>query len=436
MSRSLRIPSFSAFSGRDLSIPILLLVYRILLDVSYIDLVATVYHHNDYEMGGSLGQCVESYLFLFLVFLFLPKGQDRFSKIALQLLFVIGFVPISSFFGVGEGDRLWFYACNGFFLILSSLTSLLNRECSDLPVGGNRRFTEYELGSVLFLLPLLTILAAGYFNGFFLNLDLLSIYGIREQFEGVQDKIPFGGYFMNWAGKVAMPFLFLVTIFGRSGVRYFHLLLLGVFLLLLFSLAGHKSYLFIPFLAVGVGILIRRRAFLRELIGVMVLVIVACLLVFQLGGDSLPGSIFIRRFFFAPAKLSWYYHELFTKDLLFLSHSVLEGVTQYPLEMNNSLYVAREFLGENMNANNGIFSDGLKNFGLLGLYFWAILLAALLKVCDRLTAGKDSIVLWSLLAVGGYTFINGALFPTLLTHGFFLSLLLAFIYPMKRSYGR
>lgn len=420
-----------SFDPQQFSIWALLIAYRGLLDLSYWDLIGTVYKHNDYIPDPQVPQLLESYLFLFIPFVFLPKRTEKFSALGLQLLFIIAFVPISSFFGMGEGGRLWFYTCTSFIFLLLFLTHLLCGRGEDLPVRTHLPFQKSDLVYALLLLPLFTVLAVSYEHGFFFNLDLLSVYEIRERFDEVRSSIPLGGYIMNWAGKVSMPFLLLFSLFGRQ--RFHPLLFAASFLLLisLFSLAGHKSYLFIPFMAAGLAVLIRRPLFLRDLLGCLVLVVGGCLLYFQIFGDPLPGSIFIRRFFFVPAKLSWYYHELFTVDLLHLSHSIFEGIFPYPLEMPHTNHVAKEFLGKDLNANNGVFSDGLKNFGIVGMYLWALLIAFLFKVGDRVTAGKDRAVLWSLLGVGIYTLINGAFFPTLLTHGVLVMLLIAFLYPMN-----
>lgn len=146
------------------------------------------------------------------------------------------------------------------------------------------------------------------------------------------------------------------------------------------------------------------------------------------------GSLLIRRTFFVPAQLSFYYYDFFSNHQhLSLSHSILKTYFDYPYDLPPSHLIGKVYFDKpEMSANNGIVADAFMNFGIWGIIIWFFLLTVLLKLTDKVTYMKNKKVLWPIIIVSFYTMVNGAFFTTLLTHGLIIALLIAYFYPQNK----
>lgn len=150
-------------------------------------------------------------------------------------------------------------------------------------------------------------------------------------------------------------------------------------------------------------------------------------------------SLFTRRTFLLPAKISFYYYDYFTKnDLVYLSHSIFKSFINYPYQMYPAYVIGKTYFPESAPkiygyANTGIVGDGYMNFGYIGVFLWAILLATILKFADAVTESKNIKIVWPILLLTFYIMVDGAPLTTLLTHGLILALLLCYFTPKVKN---
>lgn len=134
-----------------------------------------------------------------------------------------------------------------------------------------------------------------------------------------------------------------------------------------------------------------------------------------LTGNLMVESIVVRRMFFIPVQVADCYFSFFSGSPLLLSHSFLGVIFDYPYTLEPANLIGYEMYGRAVtHCNTGVIADGYMNFGHVGALLFVVIAAALVRCLESLKLDHDYMGL-SLLFV--FTFLNGALFTTMLTHG-------------------
>ena len=141
------------------------------------------------------------------------------------------------------------------------------------------------------------------------------------------------------------------------------------------------------------------------------------------------GSMFNRRVFFVPAKLTFDYFSFFEKNpKVFWSNSVLSWLFDYPYPDRITKMIGYDN-DSDASANNGYISSGFSHAGILGVIIYSYMIALLLKNIDYFS--KFNIPLWFILCLivtpMRSFLISSDLLTGLLTHGFLIAFILLLI---------
>ena len=149
-------------------------------------------------------------------------------------------------------------------------------------------------------------------------------------------------------------------------------------------------------------------------------------------GNLMVESIAVRRMFFIPVQVADCYFSFFKGAPLLLSHSFLGCFFDYPYAVEPANLIGSVMYGREVtHCNTGVIADGYMNFGHLGALLFVTIAAAVVRFLESLKLDPAYMGL-SLLLV--FTFLNGALFTTMLTHGGWALLLSAmFLIPKQAS---
>lgn len=283
-------------------------------------------------------------------------------------------------------------------------------------------------------LPLLCVLA---FIPFVVTYGLprdYSVFSLSEHIYDVRQSVASAGniftaYLQGPLYRVLLPLLLLMGLvqFRR---RWWMVLLAAVLVLLLFMINPEKSILF------SLGIVLICACFqsfeakggmlLYALLGVALMTVLLNLVT----GNLMAESIVVRRLYFIPVLVSDAYFNFFDHSPLFLSHSWLSPLFDYPYDVEPSFLIGDIMYGRTtINCNTGFIADGFMNFGHLGAALFVVLAAALLHFIDSSDYDARYFGLVFLLL---QTMVNSAFFTTLLTHGGFL-LLVAFLFLVPKG---
>jgi hypothetical protein len=249
-----------------------------------------------------------------------------------------------------------------------------------------------------------------------INFDLRSVYLVREELE--ETSFPFSGYLISWQAHVINMTFLAIAIWRR---RIFVALLIIAAQLLLFGMTNYKSFLFAPVLVVGFFFLTGSR--LRLVSGIFfgaVAGILLAQLLYAITDEIMIPSIFVRRLFFTPAELHFWYYQYFSQPdhpHVLLSNSVLSMLSSYPYATPPTSLVSWEFMGVEAGANVGWLADAYMHFGFAGMLAFAVLFAFVLKVVDAASGRVPLAVACGAVAVPAMAIMNSGLFTALLTHG-------------------
>lgn len=410
-------------------------VFRILLDLLFIGYLEPIYGYMKFRTNIDLLSYIFSHLGLVVCFFTLKKSSDDIDKIVWFFFYLVVYVPLSSYYGMTSSSIYWFSAVTTFWVICNLFLNsrLLNFKFSLPTVGLDSIRKLFLLSAVTLIIILVVNLDLNY------NMSLTDVYEIRKS--NPTSFLPFSEYLINVLSKVMAPLIILYSLhklisYKTLSSRFKNLLYIFVsviFMFIIFFSTGHKGILFnLPFV-IGLYFLFLIKDRYSSLAFVLTLTL-STLSVFALFSDnSLFLSLIYRRTLMITAQLSFFYHDFFQGEPIYLSNSILSDFSTYPFEKEPSYEVAAYYFNKGeMAASNGLLSDGFRHFGYLGLFLWMFGFVVLLRILKGFTANVAFPVVLTMAILFAKTVMDGPILTTLLTHGF-LFMFLIFLISKKSS---
>jgi len=221
------------------------------------------------------------------------------------------------------------------------------------------------------------------------NFDTSAVYEFRKS---AKDLLPvYLLYLLSWASKVMIPFCIAISLKHK---RYFYAFISMLFGILLFSVTGNKSTLFlamlIPFLYFFAKSIVARpqAAFLFIVLAINIALIASFLDFYteDRPDQNLIGTLFFRRFLLIPALLNSFYIETFgTSDSFgYFSDKIPKFLGISPTNRSSipNIIGYRYFNNIDSNANTGWIGSGYAQAGFYGVLFYSIILAFFCKIGD------------------------------------------------------
>ena len=262
-------------------------------------------------------------------------------------------------------------------------------------------------------------------------MDLSDVYTFRNE----ESKANYPMFF-NYKIAASSNILPLFLAYFLSVKRYLWVAFLSIIMILNFSTGGHKTVLFNLFL-IFLGYIFFNYKSIYKFSWGLISVLLICLIELKTISTFFITNFLVRRVFFVPAKLNYYYYDFFTKnspDFYFqgpLRRFGFESDYKKPIsEIIGSQY--SESLG--MMANNGLFSDAYANLNILGIFLLPLILVMIFKVGDSVSLNLPGNLMF-LPIISITIFFNSGFFTSvLLTNGIILLLLSIYYYPRQKNY--
>ena len=398
------------------------ILYKILLDISYLDILAPNYAYAGFSLKFSFGSVLFSYLLLFCVVFWIPKEYRSPSDFLFFFLLIMAYIPVLTVYAFG-GENLYYTVLHTLFWILCGIAIRFFPTISFPQV--RKKTAKGIMYGIFAFFGVYCLLAVWQNFGLSFTFSISDVYEQRAAYKTAS--IPFAGYFFNWCGNVVFPGM---TVYWLLKKKWALCLIPLALQMLLFSATGMKSMLFAPLFIVMALVLLRFRQKLPWCLGAFAGLSAASSMIYELTGEIMPFSLMVRRLLLLPAKLSFYYYDFFSvTDKLLLSHSAFDFLNPYPYDSSPALMIGRLYENAETVANNGLVADGYMNFGVLGVFLWAILLAGVLRLVDSVGQGKDDKFVISCFIIQTVNLTNSAFFTTMMTHGFLFALLFVWLVP-------
>jgi len=396
------------------------LAWRALLDFAYLDLLFPLNEYFGFRNAPSLPGTLESYVLTAVGALMLPTRGRLPSTYLLHLFFVLGIVPILSYYALASEPRWMLYTLLSAYAMLVLGVRVLPPLVLPPLAGHGRLALLLMVGLVLVAVGSLAVKVGA--GG--LNFDLAKVYEFRAE---VSDAAYSGlwAYLYSWVGGticVALMAYFAAT--GRFGLAVLALLA-QVFM---FAATSHKVYLFQPVIVIGTYWLLARTPWRSVLVWGLFAAVLGAVALFAFFELDFVGDLIVRRTLYVPAFLDFAYLDFFSShDKVFLTNSLFSWLSDYPYGDRATGLVIGNYIGfPDVNAVTGYLGTAYMNFGVGGLFLYSILIAALLRFLDGCVAyGLPGVfVAASAVAPLRAVFTESDLFTTLLTHGLGILLVL------------
>ncbi|GGI56287.1 O-antigen polymerase [Winogradskyella haliclonae] len=272
---------------------------------------------------------------------------------------------------------------------------------------------------ILFLLCSLGIIPYLIAYGPYINLKnllLIDVYETRLNVRGINN--PYFGYTYSLYTKILLP---LLIVFALE-LKKWWIAIIGVLYVILFYLFGaHKTV----YLGLIVILIFYRFTYLKTIIKLIkisnILIVISAVLAF-FKFDYLWILLF-RRVHFTPAILDLQYLQFFEGKHTYWSQSFLNFIKDYPFEKPYTKLIGEYyFKNPDMNANNGLISEGFMNFGSIGVLVNILIVSVYFMILSNLNIKYRYFGIYLLVVLA---FISSSTLTVLLTHGAFALLILS-----------
>ena len=251
------------------------------------------------------------------------------------------------------------------------------------------------------------------------NLLLKDIYETRELMTGLSN--PYFGYTYSIYTKIIIP---LIIVFAIE-LRKWHLVFLGLFYLILFYLFGAHKTVYVGLIVLLIFYKLSYLKGIRRIIKYSNILIIIAAVLAWFSMDGLWILLF-RRVHFLPSLLDMQYLSFFDEKPLYWSNSILSRFVDYPFDLKHTNLIGQTFYGnKEMNANNGLISDGYMNFGTIGVFINILLISSYFCILNNLNINSKYFGVYLLIIIA---FISSSVFTVFLTHGAIALLILSIFF--------
>jgi len=313
---------------------------------------------------------------------------------------------------------------NIILLLFVFLTDFVNVNMPSINLDIQRYYKHLLVISLLLIIPFLFYIPYIDISNLWLN----NIYETRHEFREIST--PITGYLVSPLSRVMLPVLFLYF-FNKKKYKVLILPLIGI--IYIYLCGATKSIFFGLFAAVlfyfGRSYIDKMKIFAILFILVSLMGVVSFLLL----NEKVIVDVLIRRLFFIPPYLDNVYHQYFTDNYTYWTHSHLSlGFYHLFFDYGNSLsmYVGEEVIGtEGLNANTGIITEGYASLSYLGVIIHSVFYASIIAIIKNL---KVSHIYFGIVFVYIYVMNTSVVSTLILTHGL-LFMLLIFAFSLKNT---
>jgi uncharacterized membrane protein len=407
-----------------ISLIILVLLLRLLLDASYVYLAipyfSWVIKINEFKV-------VESYFLTCLLALMLSPEVKRPSDFLSGMLFLVPILPSFSIYGLMDKNRVYTYMMALSFVVILILRKLPRIRIPRIKEGPAVGLLLSIWWVMVMLLWFICTIGLPHF--YFNLLDMGTLYAFRLSAENLIHKITILPYLAFWTYFVFMNAMIVWAVYRK---RFVLVLVLFIIQVILFSFSARRAVLFSPIIVLGTYFISEKRHAFALMVSALITAVAGVSVLALALGEIRPAALLIDRAVFTPAKLNYAYYEFFSDaGFVYMSNTRLSFLTNYPWPYPPE-YMVGQYLsgGIPFPASAGFLATSYMHFGFLGMILFAIVVGLLFHLIDSLSVGVTPLRFGVSLVVVPFwlLFTNVDLTAALLTFGIGLSLFLLWLF--------
>lgn len=414
------INSIFTISNKRIYLVLSVILYKLILDFSYIKIISTRFESVGFQLNYSLNNYVVSWALLLYSLTFVKFKIKKVSDFFFITMLINLLVPLFVLYGLDNRYSIFPVIMTTLGFSLTYLFTKLNifYKLQTLRINKGKHITV----AISSLCVIFLVFWYNYVN-VRLNFNLFDVYEFRRE----NKELAGGGlisYIISWTYQVFNILLLILSIHYRKYTFILIILLIQIFF---FAASAHKSILFYPLLVLFLKYYIDRFNYNHNLVLIYSLVLIVPLASFFIYDDILTSSFILRRIFLIPAKLTYVYFDFFIENPhVYWSNSFLSFFSEYPYSEPYKTHIGHFFGFENASANNGYIPSGYAQAGVFGVFIYVFIFGLILNLIDILV--KNSLPLWIGLSMTIIPFrsiqLSSDLLTVILTHGFIVVILM------------
>lgn len=365
--------------------------------------------------------CAALLIFSVNLYFLLKMDKSKFSYAVLSFFFLLLTVPSLIAF---TSQNMYPFKLMGYHQLLFLgvlISSKLRIDFSMMPVFNKKQSLYVLFGLItLGMIPYLVVYGP-HIN--IKNLFFLDVYDTRRSISGVSN--PYFGYTYSLFTKIMVPLFLIFALELRNRA----MVILAILYLILFYLFGAHKTVYVSIIVIFVFYALNYNSAIRKIVKWSNILILVCF-VFALVGIDQPWIYSFRRVHFIPTLLDIVYLDFFKHTPIYWSESVFGTFIKYPFETTHAHLIGEAYFNSpNMDANNGLISDGFMNFGTFGVFINILIVAGYTLILDSMNIAPKYFGLFVLML---FSFISSSTPTVMLTHGA-LALLVISMFMLNRS---
>jgi len=347
----------------------------------------------------------------------------------------MSYIPVSVIFYFDQMASLYGFL---FYTLFILLLSILDRVKFNFFKINSKTLSSSSFNGLLFFMigTCLIILISHY--GFKVNVTSFDkIYDVRANFKELTQDSRLLAFSFGWMASVFTIVLLTLSIIKKRW------LLVGLALMLqlyLFNLGGNKSIFMLPIFLLFVIFSLK---FFKQFSVLFILysLVFMCFALyfydFVLNDKfSMASSIFVRRNFFVPANLYFYYIEFFEFQPAdyFAKSFPFSMFMESNYDRNVPYIIGEMYINKGTHANGNFLADLYYNFKWFGFLIGFNVIFIYFRIVDFAVQSKNHLIIVPIATVPVITLMNSGLIVNLISFGLILIVILLVLFPKEKLY--
>lgn len=421
---------------------VIIWLYFFLLVFAFLPVYLTTYSYllgNTYIFSSNKLLLSMAVLFITNISLISNRfEQSTVYELALRLFYLLSFVPMLALYCCGSKISVGMIFEPGVFgaLLLTCLYYYSTHEQQ------RKRFSikvSPVLNADLYILIICGLVSV--FTWALAGFPLFSTFneGYEQRMALRQNALPtIVNYLYTMAGGALLPYLFTRNLISKN---YFRMIATLFFGMLLFFVNGMKTWFFLYIFAIAIYYItskVKTRLGLYTSVELGVLAVVVISLFVSVRTGALEYISQIGRVIIIPNNIGFKFIDFFrSNELLYLRESIFRSIWRTPYEGGSDFYIN---YGVNTTltssrANNGLFGDAYRNFGIVGIIVYPFLISKVINIIERNCRYESITLRYYIMFILIWGSMNTSFFTWLLTGGIIVLYILLKIYRANAKKG-
>ena len=388
------------------------IIYRILLDYNYINIISPFNQYDNFNIykSNELISWVIFSIFIFFGYIFIKNGP-KFLNILVVFLLFFKLIPFTSYLECAPIPEE--------LIILESMYFITMLLCFKyIPALRLPKPHSHPLLINIIAISLISVIffISAIYAHFRIQLNLADVYELREEARSYGTPT-----ILNYLHSAASKILPLFLIYYLENKKKLMVYIIIISLLLSFGSNGLKATFFNLIICLLLYSLRRYKIF-NNIPQLFLLLMFFATLEFYLMNSFLINQFLIRRMLYMPSLLDEYYFKYVKFHSPIFFDSNIDGIAiEYvvgSLWRDISCY-----------ANNGLFSDAYINLGFIGIILYPIMYALFFKNIGRIIDYKPIYIRFFAAFITVNVFVSSFFTIGLITHGLLLMFIVISIMP-------